>query len=269
MRLIRGFGLFIFIGFAVGACFNPPEYPIQPQIEFENLTYKQVDGIDSLVFSIRFKDGDGDLGLGDPDVGCSAGSGNLVCFNNSSYELLQNSAGSYGLIPTGNSCSGTSVCYNRRFYFLKHDRTQISYKDKRTNPEYSSLPGFTKPFNCINWEVTRNANNVVVDTVYFELNDDHYNFEVDFLVKNLDGTFTEFDFTKEFDYPGCSTPYYGRFPVLYKDQSGSPLEGVIKFGIGSPAFKLAFSLKTLKFRIKIRDRALNESNVVESGEFSF
>ncbi len=68
MHLIRGFGLFAIILTGVTACFNPPEFPVEPQIEFESIQYKEYGtGLDteydSLILTVSFKDGDGDLGL--------------------------------------------------------------------------------------------------------------------------------------------------------------------------------------------------------------
>jgi hypothetical protein len=234
MRLIRGFGLFLFISIGAGACFTPPDYPVLPQIEFESIVYREYgtgfDGIaDSLILKIKFKDGDGDLGL-DP--------------------------------------SEIAAPYNNKFYFRFSNGKFLNYSDKRTNPNYDTLPEFFKPYNCINWDVIR-ENNLVKDTLYFQLNPDYYNITIDFLVKNADGkTYTEFDWTKEFDYPGCGGTYDGRFPILFKDKPGSPLEGTIRYGMGSTGFKALFSVKQIKLRIQIKDRALHKSNIIETPDFT-
>ena len=219
-----------------GACFNAPEFPIVPEIEYQNITFKPkgTGAFDSLILLISFKDGDGDLGLAAEETGCV----------------------------------NEDICYNSKFYFVKSDDSLVTYEDKRTNPAFSALPDFTNPFNCINWEIRRNANNVVQDTVYFELNPDHHNIEVDFLVKNPDGSFTEFDWTKEFFYPNCGVTFDGRFPILYEDRPGSPLEGTIRYGMGSSGFRILFSLKTIKLRVQIKDRALHRSNIIETPEFT-
>jgi hypothetical protein len=233
MRLIRGFVLFLLIGLVAGACFTPPEYPIQPQIEFESIVYREYgtafdSNYDSLILTLKFKDGDGDLGL-DP--------------------------------------SETAAPYNNKYYFRFPDGSFLNYEDKRTNPNYDTLPDFVKPYNCVNWDVIR-ENNIVKDTLYFELNPDYYNITIDFLVKNADGSFTEFDLTKEFDYPGCGGTFDGRFPILFKDKPGSPLEGTIRYGMGSLAFKAFFSIKPLKIRVQIKDRALHTSAFIETPEFT-
>jgi hypothetical protein len=238
MRLKGNLIGFLFISLGVGGCFTPPEFPIQPQIEFESIDFKEYGAgfdaeADSLILVITFKDGDGDLGLD----------------------------------PSELECISENICYNNKFFYLKPDGNYLTYKDKRTNPDYSSLPDFVKPYNCINWEVSTDNTNKV-DTFYFELNQDHYNIEVDFLVKNPDGTFTEFDWTKEFNYPNCGTSFDGRFPILYKEEPGTPLEGRLRYSMGSIGFKALFSVKTLKLRVQIKDRALNKSNEIFTPEFT-
>lgn len=233
MHLIRGFGLFAIILTGVSACFNPPEFPIEPQIEFESVRYKEYgtgfdSNADSLILTLTFKDGDGDLGL---------------------------------------DASEDTPPYNNKFYFVFPDGKFITYKTKRTVAGYDTLPAFVKPYNCVNWEIFR-ENNVVKDTLYFQLNPDYYNITVDFLVKNADATFTEFDLTKEFNYPACGGTFDGRFPILFKDKPGAPLEGTIRYGMGSTGFKALFSIKTLKLRIQIKDRALHRSNTIETSEFT-
>ncbi len=233
MHLIRGFGLFTIISIGVTACFNPPEFPIEPQIEFISIQYKEYGtgfdtNYDSLILTLSFKDGNGDLGLD----------------------------GTEDQPP-----------YNNKFYFLQPNGKYITYQTKRTVLGYDTLPDFVKPYNCINWEVYK-ENNIVKDTLYFQLNPDYYNITVEFWVKNSDGTFTEFDFREAFNYPACGGTFDGRFPILYKDKPGAPLEGKIRYGMGSTGFKALFSIKTLMLKVQIKDRALNRSKNIETTEFT-
>lgn len=241
MKSIRGVVLVILMAMAVGACFDPPEFPVVPEIEFESIQFKDLPdpNADSLILKIAFRDGDGDLGLFADELGC--------------YDI-----------------GGKQVCYNSKFFFVKiSDGTPVTYADKRTNPDFASLPEFVSPYNCINWEVVRDNDNIVTDTVYFELNPDHYNIFVDFLVKQNDGTFQLFDLQTEIPYPSCGGTYNGRFPVLSRDLSKpTPLEGTIRYVMQSPAFLLQFSIKTLKLRVRIQDRILNSSNTIETPEFT-
>jgi len=233
MHLIRGFGLFAIILIGVSSCFNPPEFPVEPQIEFKSIQYKEIgtgfdSDYDSLILTISFKDGNGDLGL---------------------------------------DASEVDPPYNNKFFFVQPDGKYITYKTRRTVAGYDTLPAFVKPYNCINWEVIR-ENNIVKDTLYFQLNPDYNNITVGFFVKNSDGTFTEFKWREAFNFPNCGISFDGRFPILYKDKPGAPLEGTIRYGMGSLGFKALFSIKTLKLRIQIKDRALNKSNIIETNEFT-
>jgi hypothetical protein len=79
-------------------------------------------------------------------------------------------------------------------------------------------------------------------------------------VKNNDGTFTEYDFREQF----CET-YDGRFPILTDKERA--LEGVVNYSMVSSGFLETFSIKTLKLRVTIYDRALNISNTIETPEF--
>lgn len=241
-----GLGIAIVLGLGLFSCFDPPEYSNTPEIEFESLIFKETPDLavaDTLVLFINFRDGDGNLGLDtDRDNGC---------------------------VVVGSD----TICYNERFYFrVRATDEPLTYKIKRTNPDFAYLPDFVPPFSCTNWEVLRDDDNVVTDTLYFELNENHYNIFVDFLIKQNDGSFEEFDFTKEFEYPGCATSYNGRFPILAKNSDLSlknPVEGTLRYAMVSSAFKLQFSIKTLKLRIQIQDRLLNKSNIIETNEFQF
>jgi hypothetical protein len=58
----------VFIALQLVSCHKPPELPIIPAIEFESVEFVKSDGPDSLIVSIHFTDGDGDLGLTSDDI---------------------------------------------------------------------------------------------------------------------------------------------------------------------------------------------------------
>lgn len=233
MRLIKNIGFALILAIAFNACFTAPTYPVVPQIEVLNdelyFGKSTEGGFDSLVVSLKFKDGDGDLGIDD---------------------------------------SFTSNAYKQTFYFT-YQNQPVTYKTKRLNPSLK-LPDFVTPYNCINWEVQRNVSNVVTDTLYIELNPNYYNIFIDFETKNPDGTFTKFDPASYFKYPNCSPQgYNARFPVLSKDPGKkSPLDGKLIYSIKSVEIADLFSIKTLRLKISIQDRALNKSNPVTTKEFT-
>jgi hypothetical protein len=252
MKIIWKVGISLIAAFMVSACFNPPEYPAIPEITFNKIKF--IDSpdpagtlvADTLALYIDFKDGDGDLGLDDNDLGSGQ-------FAERYYYKVNDPNTFYN--PSGDPLK------------LINDPGFIRYKTRRTVPKYDTLPPFVKPFTCTNWEVVyQTTNNVTkaVDTLYFKLNPNHYNFYVDFLIKQPDGSFVEYDFRKEL----CTT-YDGRLPILSKDiGQQTPLEGTIRYAMVGTGFKFVFSIKTLKLRVVVRDRAMNKSNEVITPEFT-
>ncbi len=248
------------IGFAtililVTSCFqNAPTYSNVPSIEFSDLCFKTAtssDGSDTLKLVLKFKDGDGDLGLSASDA-----SDNDIPYNEK-YYFQKKTDGSLTKVPQN---LGTSM---------------LDYNDRRTNSLYSTLPSFVTPYSCTNYEVVTDGNKTspkILDTLYIEYNPSHYNILIDIYTKNNDGSFTKFDWSKTFKYPNCSVAgYNGRFPILSADLSKkSPLEGLLKYGMSASSgeFVAFFSIKTLKISVQIYDRALNKSNLLETPEFT-
>ncbi len=69
-KSLFNFILFIGLLFLTG-CFSEPDYPVVPQIEFvslENMQSKERANVDSVVITLSFQDGDGDLGLTSTDT---------------------------------------------------------------------------------------------------------------------------------------------------------------------------------------------------------
>ena len=61
---------FLVLGIFLISCERPPELSSTPFIEYQNVEFKQVKNAqDSLIVTIRFEDGDGDLGLSNNDTG--------------------------------------------------------------------------------------------------------------------------------------------------------------------------------------------------------
>jgi hypothetical protein len=145
------------------------------------------------------------------------------------------------------------------------------------------------PLNCVDYEfatlfvdgalidssynTTDNIGNdyLVIDTLYRQLNENHYNIKVDFLVENSGG-YELYDWQKEF----CTT-FNGRFPLVnnpndfgvgqggpFKFKRKSKSKGQLKYSMTSHGFKILFQGKNLKLRVTITDRSLNKSNAFET-----
>ena len=243
MKSIWILNLVVIFGITVISCLEAPQYSEIPDIEFEKIKFidiKDADSADSLIITLKFKDGDGDLGI--------APSETQVPFNNIYYVRYPERT----LVPS-----------------YSPDKAYVTYKTKRTVAGYDTLPAFAKPYNCTNWQVLT-QDQKVTDTLYFQLNPNHYNIFITFQTKDATGKFNDFDFSSFYTYPLCEVGgFHGRFTILSKDLSQpGPLEGTIRYGMTSAGFNTIFSIKTLRLKVRIQDRALNKSNEVITPEFT-
>jgi hypothetical protein len=280
MKMFRSLVLVVFCGALVSSCFDPPEYPDAPEITFKSVSYvkggqplpddpSQV-AADSIILVLNFKDGDG-------DVGVSAGE-TLPPFNDRWYYTKSE----VGFDPDSrNDCTGMgNHCYFVN-PLVKEFAKYVTIADSRT-PKYDTLNPFTKPFNCVNWDViyydddkNNDTPTVPLDTLYFILNPHYNNIFVEFEMK-LDNPpdpsypYETFDEQKFFTYPSCGVrSFYGRIPILSEDLgTNTPLEGEIRYAIPSISFETIFGARTLRLKISIEDRALHRSNTVYTRDFS-
>ena len=298
MKPVRSAFLFVISVVILSACFNQPEFSNSPTIQYEGISFQKApNGLDSLIVSISFKDGDGDLGL----------SGTSREDSESPYhevDFFANDNGELFPLPgirissfAGYRYESTLATPRYASYYIEPSKQVAELITLQSRNEGFTLPPFSKPYDCfLNDESYLNEGlnpdtvfifreddylikdqskivdklvrignpeeyyYAVVDYFYIRSNPFQYNFIVEFLVKNNDGTFTEYDFREQF----CET-YDGRFPILTDKERA--LEGVINYSMVSSGFLETFSIKTLKLRVTIYDRALNISNTVETPEF--
>ena len=292
MKLIKGLGLLSFLTIFSGSCFEPPEFPVVPEIEFESIEF--IDSVDpsefdSLILQLKFKDGNGDLGFRESldDISFPFHNADFYQENGGSVTPLSTFAflvgdDEYDYLDIPNPDQGKLVFFRTRekpgYTFLPatfHCST-YEYLGGRLDPNNSSdgrrlvidkadravLDPMVKLVDSL-VDVDGNIYYQIQDTLYYTPNPDHYNIEVDFLVKDPsapDG-FKEFDWHKEF----CTT-FDGRFPV-FSDKESS-IDGNLRYSMTSLGFTSLFSIKTLKLRVSIKDRERNQSNVIETGEFT-
>ena len=213
------------------SCFDPPQYGPIPEIEFDKIVFKDIadpSAVDTLILSIKFKDGDGDLGL---------------------------------------NASEVSEPFNDKFYYKFADGTYITYKTKRTKPGYDTLPAFVKPYNCINWEVkTVNAKvdtfYFQLNPNHYNIFVDFFVQKTDGTFKEFDWqkefTYPNCGITFDGRFPRLSKDLTQK----------TPLDGTIHYSMESTGFLILFSIKTLKLRVRIQDRVLNKSNTIETPLFT-
>jgi hypothetical protein len=275
MKVLKGLLLFG-ISTLLGACFDPPEFPITPVIEFESIYFKAGSGAvrDSLVFTISFKDGNGDLGLSSTQIDPP--------YNDITYFLANGGE----IIPVQKY-----TLYNNlpQFVDIPNNVTgKLVTPRTAEDPAYSELPSYNDPFSCTFYTYTElyvseedmgifegtdiDIDSILVsdrfpdvyvllDTFYYQRNPNYANIEVEFLVKE-GGEYVVYDWEKEF----CTISFNQRFPVLSEKEG--PLEGDLEYAMVTAGIQSIFSIKTMKLRIKIRDRALNTSNILETPEFT-
>lgn len=284
MKVIKGLLLVCFLGVAVSACFDPPEYSDKPEITVENLQFKRgsTEVFDTLILYLNFRDGNGDLGL-DPDI-------NEEPYNDFYYYLADGTGDTlrvltevvYQVNPNGN------IGYN-----LVQPGTltgKLATADTRSQPNYSHLPVYDPSVTCseeysfVKLLVAASdaeiidASYSIIDTItltsqstskyyvvqepfLYKRNPNHNNIEIRYLVFE-NGGFVEFNWFEEF----C-TDFNGRFPDI-TNELGVPLEGTIRYAMTSSNMLQLFSIKELKLGIRIRDRALHTSTEVFTPQFT-
>lgn len=220
------------------SCSDAPEFPNTPKIEFNNIIFKDIsDGeADSLILFIDFQDGNGDLGLATEEI---------------------------------------APPYNEKNYFSNKTGDLFDFDNETVddlmvlsnNSTIDSLPPFSGDSRCLYWDTNPDLyltdGSQLEDTVYFQFNERHYNFLVDWLIDRGSG-FEKFDWRLDID---CSTDYNGRFPHLNETGKSKSLEGTIKYGMTSFGFKSIFQDNLLKLKIRIIDRSGNYSNTIETPPF--
>lgn len=271
MKGIKGLLLFG-ISIGVTACFDPPEFPISPEIDFEGIYFREARAVgerDSLVLTISFRDGNGDLGLSSQDIdppfqdvfyylsdGTDTTRLNKRQIYNELPQFVDVPSSAKGEIvtvrttndPFPNYIDDQASCtyYTYTAVFVDESDKEIigdAYVD--TVLSYQGIPDIY----------------VLLDTFYYERNPNYANIDVEFWVKE-GGTYKLFDWEKEF----CTISFNQRFPVL--SEKIGPLEGSLQYAMVTSGMKTIFSIKTMKLRVKIRDRDLNISNIIETPEFT-
>jgi hypothetical protein len=225
---------------------DPPKYLSTPHIDLLDITFKRGNAAanqqDTLIFRLKFTDGDGDLGVTDAD------SNSVESYNPLYYYYSTSNFSVQPWINPTDQFTGYKV---------------INYAVKRSIAQFDTLP----PLLCGSWEPLR-KNGVVVDTIYTKQNLKAYNVNVDIYSKN-NGVYETFDpWIADAEWNQCS---YNLFRAAFPDLSNgrqTALDGVITFRIGSFSLYEIFNTRTLQMNIVIYDRARHVSNVVGKKDFT-
>jgi hypothetical protein len=282
MKTIKGLATFIFFSVMFGACFSPPEFSTVPSISFQRVFFREnPDPVakDSLVVEINFQDGDGDLGLGDAfsdypyhtvsyylaNDGDTTTLGTFSPYTNL-QEVLLVPEGAVGKLATVRTRKTPGHGYENMFpeYICPFKNTDYVYDSIYVLEQDAHI------FDESTHNLFRTYNGggqfpdiyVLWDTFAIRKNPYHFNINVDFLVRQNNDTYVVFDWKNSC---GFGADFSARFPIL--TDGSNPLEGTLRYGMGTVGFHQLFDGKTIKLRIRIFDRALNASNVVESQPF--
>jgi hypothetical protein len=273
----RGNSLYLFIfSILLASCFNEPEFSEIPRIKFEGIYFGKSnieDNPDSLVLTLTFEDGNGDLGLNE--------SLKAEPFHEHNYFLGENDQ----VLPIG-----LKEVYADLPLFLSvptGSNGQLILKSNHTN--FPNLPDYDDPYSCIYYRIDSvfinqddkdiipagvtprimTSNNgfpdiyIVKDTLYFQKNENFTNIDVRFFRKpNQNSEFVEIDWYTVL----CGQDFNGRFPVL--SEKDNALSGTIKYTMASSQFENIMGTGIWQLKIQIKDRTLNPSNVVETREFT-
>lgn len=240
-------GVVIFI--LAWACQPPPELPVIPKISYSRVDFFPVEtASDSMILQINFEDGDGDIGLYSTD-------------DEYPYHPFNFIIDSRRRIVTA---SGTG--YELPFYSIPLDNQFRPYEQET----FFSDTDTRRAFNCQQYEIIEvpiSQTEIEVDTVFVQKNPNNKNIYVDFFRK-VDGSYEFLDWAYIFDSDGCSSDFNSRFPVFDSDNIGKSLSGTLRYAMVSEGFGIILKQDTFKLRIYIKDRALHDSNVIETPDLT-
>ncbi|MEL7147175.1 MAG: hypothetical protein AAFO69_12450 [Bacteroidota bacterium] len=241
----------LLVATVLAGCFRPPEFPDEPEINFKSIVFvTDEDGGtgsfgDSLILSIDFQDGDGNLGLRGSENGFPYHAFDII--KDANGDTVKLSGTDYELPYFRHSPNGER-------FFLTDDPGTLS-----------------ADYNCQEFEVITNNEGIPVDTMRIVKNPNNLNIFVEFYRKNENGEFRFFDWTSVASSNRCGEDFNGRFPIFDERNlaDGNPLAGTIDYSMVSVGFKLAMGVNnTFRIDVRILDRDLNVSNTVSSQEFT-
>ena len=133
---LKGTVLLALLAGLVSACFTAPEFPVEPTISFKDIIFKRGAtefDLDSLILTIGFQDGDGDLGLR----------------------------------PDG---PDTQDPYNDIWFFTKTDGSFVTLADRSLPGFDTLLPPYEFPYTCINYSEIIGADTMYTEPNEFHNN---------------------------------------------------------------------------------------------------
>lgn len=258
---------------------DPAQYSEIPFVKDATLEFVEGPGItDTLALTFVFRDGDFDLGL--------------EAWSPTDYESPFHYMNVF-ILSNGTLVKRETVNADNKFIVPVSEQTGKIATHKRIGssgvnaPEYSCYDYYYGDLYLDDDNLADNSDNIVEvnsqftilrDTFLIEVNPNHYNLDVEFLIEQQDGSFEIFDWAKDFDWGqiyNCQYTFDARFPDLrdwttdfksgpFQIERNSKYSGELRYAMPSAGYKALLKSKNVKVRISIKDRALNQSNVIES-----
>ena len=233
--------LFYVLIFIVIGCDNNNNISEIPLISHESILFKKSkDNIvqDSLILTINFTDGNGDLGLSNEEIYYPYHPYNAIIDENLNWVTI----GSKEIIPP--------------LYIYEPNGLLSFYSNEDNRPS----------FNCENYIIDTISSSSELDTFYIQNNKNNKNIYVEFYRK-VGSEFEFIDWKKIFDEEyGCGIDFNSRFPPLNIGNSSQLLNGKLRYGMVSYGFDMVLKNDIFKLKVYIKDRALNKSNIIETPE---
>ena len=239
---MKYFSLLI-IALILPSCSDDNNVSTIPSISFETLEFNKSDNNfnqDSLILNINFIDGDGDLGLSNDENNYPYHPFNAIIDQEFNWVTL----GSNSVSPP--------------LYVYEPDGSYYLYSNEDNRPS----------FNCENYIIDTVNSTSKLDTFYIQKNENNKNIFVEYYIKN--GENYEFvDWKKIFDKEySCGLDFDSRFPPLNISSNSQSISGNLTYSMVSYGFKSVLENETFKLKIKIKDRSLNNSNIIETQDFT-
>ncbi|WP_258103360.1 hypothetical protein [Marinoscillum sp. MHG1-6] len=242
-RILLQICLIISVGSFLTGCFDPPEYSDVPKIKFKELRFIDSSvGADSLTITFDFEDGDGDIGLREIDT--------YPPFH--PYYFVVNSEG-FGVTYTMPDSLVKPPFYLADPFDEVLSQTDF-FSDTDNRPE----------FNCDDYYF----GDGIEDTFFIVQNKYHSNLIIDFLFRK-NGIYQEVTIGDFLGQSDCSQEVDNlRIPIFDYERINKPTTGTISYSFVSQGLKLFLAQDTFKLKFFVYDRALNQSNEVETPEFT-
>jgi hypothetical protein len=256
MRWIRNYAIILILMWLVGACLKQPENSIVPLITYQSIVFKHETpaAVDTLIVTVKFTDGDGDLGINGDETAIYTSATDSTDINTPFYYVYDSAKNNIWYYTHKNN-----LVLPKGIHYVNY----ASYRKFHTFP-FDTL---SAAVDCAHWEFRSNP----ADTLAIRLNPYYNNFFMDVFTKNPDGTYTYIDPLTYYSFKnGCDPDLFnGRFPILPSDLGKkSSLDGTIVYKYISAGIYTKFHGQTLKVKVYILDRAFHRSNTVESDDIA-